>query len=350
LTPTLRVGVVGLGKIAVEHHLPNWVSSPHCTLSAVCDVDAGRLASTGDDFFVSKRYADWRDLVADPSIDVVDVCTPNAWHAPVALAALESGKHVLCEKPMATNSRDAERMLEASRRRQRKLQVNHHFRFQRAFREIQKFSTEPTLGRPYFAHARWHRRRRVPVAPTFVQRELSGGGPLLDLGVHIVDLAMLLMGFPQPVEVSASVGAYLGRRPDLGGDWGDWNPAEFDVEDFACLFCRFQDDATLFVETSWLGFHESSEEWFVKVLGTRAGLHWPAGLVVGEADKVRTDRRLPATKEAPGEPYRRSIHEFAEAVVLDRPAPVPPEQSLTVVRLIEAAYRSAECKRAVLFA
>lgn len=343
----LKVGVVGLGAICAQHHLPNWRSSPLCELAAICDVDSERLASTGEQYGVKKQYHHWQDLIADPDIDIVDVAGPNEIHAPVAVAALEAGKHVLCEKPMATNGVDATRMLRLSVEHKRKLQINHHFRLQRQARELSSFATESVLGRPYHAHARWLRRRRVPATPTFLHRTLAAGGPMLDLGVHVVDLAMLWMGFPQPISVSASMGTHLGRTPGLGGDWGDWNPADFEVEDFACALFRLAGGAMLFVETSWLGFYDKPEEWSVHVLGTRAGLHWPEGLVASETNKTPTDLRLVGAAEATAEPYRKSIHQFAEAVAHDTPVPIPPEQSLVVVRMVEAAYVSARAEREV---
>lgn len=345
MSHTLRVGVIGVGGISAEQHLPHWQSCPHAELVALCDLDEERLATQGQKYGVKDLYTDWRQVVERLDIDVVDITTPNEFHAPMALAALDLSKHVLCEKPMATSSVDAERMLQLSQDRHRKLQINHHFRFDRTFQDLSRFSTKQELGNPYFAHARWHRRRRVPTAPTFLQQSLSAGGPLLDLGVHIIDLAMCWMGFPEPVSVSASTGTHLGRNPDQGGDWGDWDPASFEVEDFAIALFRFDTGATLFVETTWLGFHEKEEEWFVRLLGTKGGLHWPDGLV------VRESARIPSTTQLTGvdrvSPYRHSIHRFAEAIVEDLPVPIPPAESLKVVRMVEGAYVSARVGKEV---
>jgi predicted dehydrogenase len=341
----LRVGVVGVGGISAEQHLPHWKSCPHAELVALCDIDGDRLATQGKKFGIADLHTDWREMVERVDLDVIDITTPNEWHAPVAIAALDLSKHVLCEKPMATSSVDAQRMLDLSIERDRKLQINHHFRFDRTFRDLQTFASEDQLGKPYFAHARWHRRRRVPVAPTFLQRSLSQGGPMLDLGVHVVDLAMVLMGFPRPVSVSASVETHLGRNPNMGGDWGDWDPESFEVEDFAIALFRFENGATLFVETTWLGFHEKPEEWFVRVLGTKAGLHWPDGLVVREQNKIPSECKLTGMDRAT--PYQQSIHRFAEAIVKDQPVPIAPAESLTVVRMVEAAYVSGRVGKEV---
>ncbi len=136
-----------------------------------------------------------------------------------------------------------------------------------------------------------------------------------------------------------------GTKPEHGRDWGDWDPESFEVEDFAIALFRFENDATLFVETTWLGFHEKPEEWFVRVLGTKAGLHWPDGVVVREQNKIPSECKLTGVDRAT--PYQQSIHRFAEAIVMDQPVPIPPAESLTVVRMVEAAYVSGRVGKEV---
>ena len=292
----LRVGAVGVGSICRQEHLPYWKSCPHAELVAVCDRDEARLQSVAAEFDVPKTYADWRNLIADESIDVVDVCAPNGLHAPVSLAALESGKHVLCEKPMAVASADAARMIETARRARRSLMINHHFRFDARIEGLREL-TGGDLGEPYFARAYWRRRRRVPVGPTFLSKEIGGGGPMLDLAVHVLDLALWLMGSPEPIAVSACSYDRLSRRDDLGGDWGDWRPADYEVEDLAAGFVRLEGGGSIAFDASWLGFFETEEEWGVRALGAEAGVHWPEGRVVGERNRTPFDN-LNATRHA----------------------------------------------------
>ena len=168
---------------------------------------------------------------------------------------------------------------------------------------------------------------------------------MLDIGVHVIDLAMSLMNFPKPTSASGMVGTPLGRQTGLGGDWGDWNPEQFEVEDFGCGLVRFDNGGTLFVETSWLGFHDQPEEWAVHVLGTEAGLHWPKGLYVRESDKTPVETQL--VSEDSTSPYEKSIHGFIDAIVCNKPTPIPPEESLVVVRMIEGIYESARSQREV---
>lgn len=345
MSKKLRVGMIGLGGIAVEHHLPYWQSSPLTEIAAVCDSDRERLDAVSAKFGVAQRYEDWHELVSRSDIDIVDIATPNEFHAPIAIEALDLAKHVLCEKPMATSVVDAERMLEKSRERDRKLMINHHFRFHPMFVGLRALTRERGIGRPYHAHCKWLRRRRVPASPTFLRQSLSGGGPMLDLGIHIIDLALCLMGYPKPKSVSGTVTTALGRRDGLGGDWGNWKPDEFEVEDFGNGLFRFEDGATLFIETSWLGFHETAEEWSVHVLGTEAGLHWPAGLYVEEREGV--PRSIQLTMPNSVSPYQQSIYRFAEAVANNTPVPIPPEESLQAVRMMESVYVSARAGREV---
>jgi predicted dehydrogenase len=139
------------------------------------------------------------------------------------------------------------------------------------------------------------------------------------------------------------MGTYWAKREDLGGDWGDWKPADYEVEDFACALFRFDTGATMFVETSYLGFHDKPEEWFARVLGTRSGLHWPEGLIVREESKTPSVTQLVGKQRET--PYERSIFAFARAVREDQDVPIPPEETLAVLTMMESAYRSAEAGR-----
>jgi predicted dehydrogenase len=336
----LRVGVIGVGGISSSQHLPHWKSSPHAELVAFCDTNAERLAARAKEYGLKATHTEWRELIARRDLDVIDITTPNTLHAPMAVAALEAGKHVLCEKPIATSAVEAEHIIETSRRVNKLVMINHHFRFNRAFRELLKLSDQRHLGDPYFAHCRWHRRRRVPVAPTFLNQNLAFAGPMLDLGVHLLDLAMALMSYPKPVSVTGSLGTFLGNNPDMGGDWGNWDPKSYEVEDFATALFRFDTGATLFVETSWLGFHDTPEEWSVRILGTRGGLHWPMGHYVTESNRIPAETHV--AKEPDRSAYERSIHSFAQAIIQGDPAPVPPEHALLVARMIDAIYLSSQ--------
>jgi predicted dehydrogenase len=174
---------------------------------------------------------------------------------------------------------------------------------------------------------------------------LSGGGPLYDLGVHMLDLAWWMMGCPQPTAVSGVVFKQLIKRSDVGSEWGRWDPATIEVEDFAAGLVRFAGGATLNLETSWLGLQPEDETCRLHLFGTHAGIIWPDGVIVGEENEIPWDLRL---QPAAGEQGQRvAVHEFARAVIDDTPVPIPPEQSANVIAMLEGLYESSHLGREV---
>jgi len=342
----LQVGVVGVGSIGRDQHLPGWAKVPFAKVVAVADISEAALKHSADNFGVEQTFKDWNDLVALPNVDVVDICTPNRLHTEIVIEALESGKHVLCEKPLATTAVEIQTMIAAAHKANRLLMPGQHLRFDGVSRQLKALIDDGKLGEIYYTRGQWLRRRRLPARPTFTDRNLSGGGPLLDIGVHILDLAFWFLGAPKPVAVSAFVGTKLAHQVDLGGDWGEWDHGRFDVEDFAAGFVRFANGATLMLETSWLGFQPEAEIIRLQCFGTRGGLVWPDGVLTGETRHVPWDLRLRHLDR--GLAHHEEIMAFAAAVRDGLPSPVPPRDSLEVVRILEALYLSGQTQREVL--
>jgi predicted dehydrogenase len=293
----------------------------------------------------AQRFADFGDLIAQHDLDIVDICTPNTIHTPIALAALRHGKHVLCEKPLATSSSEVLELQKAAKQAQRLLMTAQHLRFEPLSLQLKRMVDDGALGEVYYTRAQWLRRRFVPARPTFIERRLSGGGPGLDIGVHVLDLGYWFIGAPEPVSVTAIAEQKLAQRTDLTGGWGDWDRQRFDVEDFAAAFVRFANGAALMLEASWLLYQPEAETIRLQCCGTQGGLTWPDGVIAGETNRIPWDKHL---KEKTGTPaHHEVIRQFAEAVRDDRPSPVPVEETLNVIRILEALYRSAETKQEV---
>jgi predicted dehydrogenase len=344
----IRVGVVGVGPggIGSDQHLPGWSKVPFTEVVALADISPDNLARAGAQFPNAIRLADWREMVALDSLDVIDICTPNRTHAEIALAALHTGKHVLCEKPLATTSGEILQLQKAAKQSGRLLMTAQHLRFEPVCLQLKKLVDDGALGDVYYARAQWLRRRFVPARATFIERRLSGGGPGFDIGVHVLDLGYWFMGAPQPVSVTATTAAKLAHRTDLGGGWGDWDRAKFDVEDFAAGFIRFNNGAVLVLEASWLLFQPEPEVVRLQCCGTNGGLMWPDGVIVSETDRIPWDKHLRDKSGTPA--HHEAIRRFALAVRDDKPSPVPVEETLNVIRILEGLYRSAETKREVL--
>ena len=341
----LQVGVVGVGGIGFDQHLPGWAKVPFAEVAALADLSAGALERAGEQFAVRRRFKDWQELVALTDLDVVDICTPNRTHTPIALAALEQGKHVLCEKPLAATAAEVRTLAKAACAAGRLLMTAQHLRFDPVCQQLKTLIDAGTMGEIYYSRAQWLRRRLLPARPTFTAKALSGGGAVLDIGVHVLDLACWFMGNPEPVAVSAIADTKLAQRPDITGSWGDWDHQKIDVEDFAAGFVRFANGAALTLEASWLGFQPERELRRIQCFGTQAGFTWPDGVVVGETARTPWDRRLSGVAKLP--PHHEEILQFARAVRDGLPSPVPVEESLMVVRILDAFYRSATLKKEV---
>jgi predicted dehydrogenase len=341
----LLVGIVGVGGIGLDQHLPGWAKVPFAEVSALADRSPDALARAGAVVPSATRFEDWQDLIVHGDVDVVDVCTPNTLHGPVSLAALRAGKHVLCEKPLATTSAEVRALVNTARAADRVLMAAQQLRFDKTARQLKALIDDGRLGDVYYARAQWLRRRLLPARPTFTERRLSGGGPAFDIGVHVLDLACWFMGWPEPVTVSASLGTHLARRPDVAGEWGEWDRARIDVEDFAAGFVRFANGAVLTLETSWLAFQPERELVKVQCYGTRGGLVWPDGLLAGETNRSPWDLHLADVSRNPA--HHDEVLAFAEAVRDGQPSPIPVSETLNGIRVLEAFYRSSEMGREV---
>jgi predicted dehydrogenase len=339
----LRVGVIGVGGIA-RTHMPGWAASEYAEVVAGSDINPVALEEWGRLHVINKLSVDPADLLRDPDIDIIDICTPNMYHAPLTVAALEAGKHVICEKPLAPTPADIRKMIEARDRAGKLLMTAQHFRFRGISQAMKREIEQGKLGEIYHARSWMLRRNGFIPSPTFVLKQHSGGGPGIDIGVHILDLTLWLMGNPRPVAVSGVAKAPLAH---LEGQFAAWRagmtvPSDWDVEDFAAAFVRFENDATLVIEVSWLLHHDiEGEDMQMWLYGTQGGCHWPKGdfLSSNYTTKQLYNQTIKLTKD-PMEPHALECVEFARAVAEGGPSPVPAEQSLQVMAILDGIYRS----------
>ena len=341
--PHVNVAVIGLGMGWA--HLDGYSKHPDCTVSAICDVSKERLDRVGDHFKIpaSRRYASVEALLAaakDLKLHAASVVLPNAYHEPVTIQVLRAGLHVLCEKPMAMNAAQARRMIATARKARRTLGINLSFRFVPQSRALKDIVDSGRLGGVYYAHTRWFRQRGLPgLGGWFTTKKLSGGGPVIDLGVHRMDLAMWLMGSPQPVAVSAATYDRLGTRI------ARQEKKTFDVEDIGAALVRFEGGATLTLEASWAGFPAKGEDMVTEIFGSRGGIvqrnlgesyDFEARVYSEEGGSLvetLVKRRL---APAPS-PYA----EFVDALREGRPPLATAEDGLRVQQVLDAIYKSA---------
>ncbi|HEX73134.1 MAG TPA: Gfo/Idh/MocA family oxidoreductase, partial [Candidatus Hydrogenedentes bacterium] len=221
---TLRIGLVGSGAIAQEQHLRYWrelEAEGRVEVAGVCDLIPDRCESEAALFAKAKPYLDYRKMLREEAFDIIDVCTQNRGHAPITIAALQAGAHVLVEKPMAMNARECAAMIVAAKKARRKLMVAQNMRFEAGAEKLKETIDRGELGQIYASEAKWLRRRGIPGWGKFHIAKESLGGPLIDIGVHMMDLCVWLMGCPKPIAASGKVYRMFGDRTDLfNAEWG----------------------------------------------------------------------------------------------------------------------------------
>lgn len=345
---TLKVAVIGVGGIA-NLHLPGWEASQHARLVAGSDIDPEILARWGEENGIDYLVSDPAELFADPDIDIIDICTPSSYHAPLAIAALDAGKHVLCEKPLAPTPAEIAAMIQARDRSGKLLMTAQHHRCSGVSKALKAEIDAGALGPIYHARSWMLRRAAAPTRPGFILKEHSGGGACIDIGVHILDLTLWFMGNPAPVAVSGVSRTELARKEGAFSIWGGPIPREMDVEEFAAAFVRFASGATLMLEVSWLLHHDTpGDDMRMWLYGTEGGSLWPKNEIYSSNYQTQQhyNRALQRVPELLP-PHAQECVEFAQAIAEGRPSPVPAEQSLQVMRILDGIYRSQESGREI---
>ncbi len=347
MAKTLKVGVIGVGGIAGTH-FPGWRESPHAEVIALSDLVPETLQRVGEAQGVELLYDKGENLIANKDIDIVDICTPNMYHTPLAVAALKAGKHVLCEKPLAPTPKDIQKMIAARDESGKLLMTAQHFRYQGTAQALKAELDKGIVGDVYHARSWMLRRSAAPTRPGFILKKHSGGGPCIDIGVHILDLTLWMMGHPKPVSVVGVTQDKLAHQPGAFSNWGGPIPREFDVEEFAAAFVHFENGATLVLEVSWLLHHKTQgEDMQMWLYGDKGGAHWPSNEILFSNNETRQLMNMQLQNAAGGEPHAGECIAFAEAIVNKAPSPVPAEQSLDVIAILDGLYRSAKTGKQV---
>jgi predicted dehydrogenase len=338
-----RIAIIGAGFITRIGHLPGY-SAAGANVVAICDVDEEPANKLAKQYGVPEVYADWRDMIEREQPDIVSVCLPNVLHREPTLFALEAGAHVLCEKPLATSVAEAGEMFASARKAGRHLMAAQNWRWDAGSRAIRRVVDTGDLGEIYHAEATALRRMGIPTWGVFHQSKLSSGGALLDVGVHMLDLAVWLMDNPEPVRVSAATERRFGTRPEIAKMMRSaWDPEAFDVEDFAVALVHFANGATLLLRTSWAA-HIDAETFSVRLVGTEAGATTVPPTIFRNHAGIPADEHLQVQKTSS---YEREIQHWLRVVAGTEQQIVTPSETINVQRIINAAYRSAAERREV---
>ena len=345
----LRYGLIGCG---VYKHLTSYARYPdEVELFGVYDFDMAKAKAAAKQFNVPHVFTSYEEMLAEERLDVVSVVTPNAQHAPITIAVLRAGKHVHVEKPIALNAAEAQAIVKAKNASGKKVMVALNNRFTEVSQFARRYIGEGHLGEIYHARCGWRRRRGIPgLGGWFTTKSLSGGGPVIDLGVHFFDLTLFFMGYPAPVAVSAATYCKFGPTPASKKTRGKGTFAvadpkgAMDVEDFAAGFARFDNGASVAFEFSWASNIEKEVNYF-ELLGAKAGMSMYNGelKIFSEASGELVDI-LPHVKNTTGWGENETRH-FIDCIKKDRAPLAPPEEAVKMMQIIDAIYASAETGR-----
>ena len=349
----LKVAVIGCGGIS-GCHLEAYSKNPNVEIYALCDVNEKNLNRRGDQYHVERRYTDKDKMLAElPEIDAVSVCTWNAAHAECTIAALNAGKHVLCEKPMAMNAQEAEAMADAARRNNKVLMIGFVRRFGNDCCLLKDFIDNDQFGEIYYAKTTYLRRKGFP-GGWFGDKARSGGGPLIDLGVHIIDLCRYLMGKHQPVSVYGATFDKLGDRHEIKSDVEYKSDSRsghdiFNVEDLAAAMIRFDNGAVLQIEASF-SLNIEKDRGTIELFGTKAGAKLDPELTIySEMNGYMTNVNLanPTALSFEGL-FENEVNHFVDCVMNGGECRNPAEDGVTLMKILDGIYESARTGHEVI--
>ena len=343
----LRIGIIGSGGIAQSSHMRGYAAVPDlCEIVACSDLVEATAKAAAEKFGVPATYTDYKEMLAKENLDAVSVTTPNKFHMGPTIDALKAGVNVLCEKPLGMNADECRKMCAAARDSGRILQVGLQSRFNGPSRWMKTYIDAGHMGDVQFARAQALRRRGVPGWGVFINKELQGGGPLIDIGVHILDLTLFLMGYPKPVSATGRTWDTLGKNPDLYNGFGDYDRSKFTVEDFAVGMIKFDNGAVVSLESSFMANGPDKFETFL--YGTKAGAKVDpyakgnAALeIYTEVDQLLLDvqpHNIPNVESA----HVDEVKAFVQAIIDGAPSPVPGENGLILNAIFDAIYKSSE--------
>ncbi|HVC35056.1 MAG TPA: Gfo/Idh/MocA family oxidoreductase [Chloroflexota bacterium] len=349
----IGIGIIGAGGIAEHSHIPGYLQQTDAQVVAVADVVPERAQRLAEQAGIPHAYGAVEDLLLDTDVDAVSVTTPNAFHGPVTLAALEAGKHVFCEKPPATSVAEVRRMKATAERAGKILYFCLNNRFRPDVIQLRRYVERGELGEIYYAKTATLRRRGAP-GGWFADKKMAGGGALIDIGVHCIDWTLWIMGSPRPVEIFGATYSKI-KKYELD-DHRTWSPQEVrgqegfvragDVDDAATGLVRFANGATLFAEVSW-SLNLESEVESTQVFGTRAGATLqPLKLFRDEYGRmvnleVKLEERRGSTS------HGRAIRNFLDVIQGKAEPVVTPDDGIRIMQILDGIYASAESGKSI---
>jgi len=339
----LRYAIIGAGGIAGAH-MGYLAKFEDVELVALADVNTASMLKHAKTYNIPEAncFTDYEKMLKAIKPDAVSVCTPNGLHAPNAIAALEAGAHVLVEKPMAMNAKEAQKMLDASKRTKKKLVIGFQYRFGSNSAYLKSAVDSGQFGNIMYGRCQALRRRGIPNWGVFGRKELQGGGPMIDIGVHILEVTHYVMGSPKPIAAFGNTWTYMGnKKSDVLSAWPNWDYKTYNVEDLAVGQIRFDNGAILNIESSFVA-HVEKDVFSFSIMGEKAGANWDPAMIFHDAGQYMTNS-TPAHLAASGfgDHFNAKMRNFCDHVLYNKPTLAPAEHGVMVQKMLDGIYASA---------
>jgi len=340
----VRVGMIGCGGIS-GLHITNLKNIPGVEVIAACDINEEAAEAAAKQHEIPHVFTDYKKLLKLKEIDAVSICTPNFFHAEPAIAAARAGKHVMVEKPMAMTAKEAQAMVDASKKARKVLVVGFQYRYDPKTRLLKRAIDAGEFGKILYVRCQAMRRRGIPNWGVFGRKELQGGGPLIDIGVHIMETAHYLMGKPQPVAASGNCYTYIGdKKSDIESSWSDWDYKTYTVEDLAIGMIRFANGATMLVESSFCA-HIEGNVFDITLMGEKGGAKWGSSKIF--TDWNGTMVNMEANYVPNDSHWDHKMSDWIESIRTGKKPICPGEDGLAIQKMLDGIYKSAEAGKEI---
>jgi predicted dehydrogenase len=345
VTKLFRVGFIGSGGIS-RTQMSYLKKIEDVEITAAADVSEGALQKAREMYNIPRTYSDYKEMLAkETDIDAVSVCTPNGLHAENTIAALEAGKHVMVEKPLAMNAKEGQRMVDAAKRAGKELVIGFQYRFAAPSQMIHQQIQDGEFGKIMYVRCQALRRRGIPNWGVFGRKELQGGGPMIDIGVHCLEMAHFMIGSPKPITATGNTWTFLGHTESkIQSMWPNWDYKTYNVEDMAVGMIRFDNGVMLTIEASFVA-HIEKDIWNCQIMGEKGGASWDPLQIYKDHGNYMMNMTPGYTPKI--DHFEAKMRHFVEVCQGKRANESSGEQGLMVQKMLDGVYQSSESGREV---
>ncbi len=343
----LRVGIIGCGGIA-QTHINYYKKFPGVEIVAGADIRPVALETMKTKHGVTAVYEDYNTMLAEmgDQIDAISVCTPNGVHHPAAIAAAKAGKHILCEKPMAMNAVQAQEMSDVAKANGVEFVIGFQHRFEPRSKALRDLVQSGALGDILYVRSQALRRRGIPNWGVFGHKDKQGGGPLIDIGVHILEASHSIIGRPKPLTATGNTFTFLGNTDSkVVSQWAGWDYKTYTVEDAAYGMIRFENGTMLTLEASFVA-HIPEDVFNIQIMGTKGGAIWDGSKLFTDYNGYMVNGEIPYIGK--WDMWEYKLRHFVEVARDGRENEAPAQDGVMVQKMLDGIYASAEAGKEVV--